>query len=105
MSSMRDTALRSPEQLGALVRALRKQKNLSQAALADQLGVERKWVLRLEAGNPKAELGLVLKALTALGWQAILRDPNQPAQRSQQPSAPTSRLDEVFRRLERPTRK
>jgi len=98
---MKDTALRSAEQLGLTIRLKRKEKDLSQSTLAELLGVERKWVLRLEAGNPKAELGLVLKALKALGIRASLSDEAGPPH----PRASTSRLDEVFRRLQTPVRK
>ena len=100
MSSMKDTTLRSAEQLGMTIRLKRKEKGLSQNRLAEMLGVERKWVLRLEAGNPKAELGLVLKTLNALSLRASLSD-DRPLARE----ASTSRLDEVFRRLQRPVRK
>jgi HTH-type transcriptional regulator/antitoxin HipB len=101
---MKDTVLRNANQLGSLIRIKRKEKSLSQSALAAQLGVERKWVLRLESGNPKAELGLVLKALAALGIQATLSD--HGAVQPRRESVPTpSRLDEVFRRLQRPAHK
>ena len=100
MSPMKDTTLRSAEQLGMTIRLKRKEKGLSQNRLAEMLGVERKWVLRLEAGNPKAELGLVLKTLNALSLRASLND-DRPLSRE----ASTSRLDEVFRRLQRPVRK
>jgi HTH-type transcriptional regulator / antitoxin HipB len=103
MSLMKDTYLRNPDQLGAILRSKRKEKGLSQTALAELLGVERKWVLRLEAGNPKAELGLVLKTLDALGIRASLSDQSRPANKPS--SAPTSRLDEVFHRLQRAARK
>jgi HTH-type transcriptional regulator/antitoxin HipB len=105
MSFMKDTTLRSAEQLGLTIRLRRKEKSLSQSALAELLGVERKWVLRLEAGNPKAELGLVLKALKALGIRADLSDQDRPPPDNEHRHPSTSRLDEVFRRLERPVRK
>jgi HTH-type transcriptional regulator / antitoxin HipB len=73
---MKDITLQNAEQLGMTIRSRRKEKSLSQAALAELLGVERKWVLRLEAGNAKAELGLVLKALRALDIRASLGDQN-----------------------------
>lgn len=97
---MRDTALRNVEQLGATIRLKRKEMGLSQSALAEQLGVERKWVLRLEAGNPKAEFALVLKALEFVGASVLLRD--KAAQMSKGKPAEVSRLDEVFSRLQRP---
>jgi len=105
MSNMKDIPLRTVEKLGSTIRLKRKEKGLSQAALAARLGVERKWVLRLEAGNHAAELGLVLKALEALGVQAFLIDGDKAISSAGQRSAPASRLDEVFRRLERPVRK
>jgi HTH-type transcriptional regulator / antitoxin HipB len=105
MSYMKDTPLRNVEQLGSIIRLKRKEKGLSQTALAAKLGVERKWVLRLEAGNHTAELGLVLKALEALGIQVFLSDRDKATSSTGQRYASPSRLDEVFRRLERPARK
>jgi HTH-type transcriptional regulator/antitoxin HipB len=101
---MKDTTLRSPEQLGMTVRLRRNEKGLSQNRLAEFVGVERKWVLRLEAGNPKAELGLVLKTLNALGLRASLSEEERTLSHEDR-HASTSRLDEVFRRLQRPARK
>ena len=94
VSLMKDIRWQNAEQLGRAVRIKRLEKGLSQSALAAQLGVERKWVVRLESGNPKAALGLVLKVLNTLAIQASLGD--------EKPRAP-SRLDEVFRRLQRPS--
>lgn len=102
MSPMKDILLRSAEQLGMTVRLKRKEKGLSQTALAELLGVERKWVLRLEAGNSKAELGLVIKTLDALGIHASLSEQGRSAKGR---AASSSRLDEVFRRVQRPDRK
>ena len=39
----------------------------SQSHLATQIGVTRQWVMALESGKPRLELGLVLRALGALG--------------------------------------
>ena len=104
MSSMKDITLRNPEQLGRAVRLKRREKGLSQNALAAQLGVDRKWVIHLEAGNPKAELGLVFKTLDTLKLQASLSDEDRPSPGNNRRLAP-SRLDEVFRQLQRPERK
>lgn len=98
MSPMKDTTLRSAEQLGLTVRLKRKERGLSQSALAELLGVERKWVLRLEAGNPKAEFALIMKALETLGVSLVLRD---EARAGTSKRAEPSRLDEVFSRLQR----
>lgn len=104
MSLMKDTRLRNPEQLGRSIRLKRLEKRLSQSALAALLGVERKWVIRLEVGNPKAEFGLVLKTLDALNLRATLTDADRSAPDENRRTEP-SRLDEVFRRLQRPERK
>jgi HTH-type transcriptional regulator / antitoxin HipB len=58
--------VRTPADLGAVVRDRRKQLQLNQAVLAKQIGVSRQWVIDLEHGHARAELGLVLRALDAL---------------------------------------
>jgi transcriptional regulator with XRE-family HTH domain len=102
---MKDIHWQNPEQLGRAARLKRQEKGLSQSALAAQLGVERKWVIRLEYGNPKAELGLVLKALNVLGLRAFLGDEKSPSSRKDGRISEPSRLDEVFRQLQRSERK
>lgn len=97
MSLMKDSTVENVQRLGYLVRLKRQEKGISQAALAAELGVERKWVLKLEAGNAGAELGLVLRALGALGLHVIVSE--------QGLAAAPSVLDEVFRRLQRTDQK
>jgi transcriptional regulator with XRE-family HTH domain len=96
---MKDTTPRNPEQLGRAIRLKRLEKGISQNVLAAQIGVGRKWVIHLEAGNQKAELGLVLKALDALQLQATLGEATSTATGNANRSG---RLDEVFNRLQRP---
>ena len=59
--------IRTPTDLGAVIRDRRKQLDLDQAELAERIGVNRKWVIGIERGRVRAELGLVLRALDALG--------------------------------------
>ncbi len=103
MSSMKDITLRTAEQLGAAIRLKRKEKNLTQSELAKRLGAERKWVINLESGNSKAEIGLVLRALEALNLSASLIDAD--AQKTRGILRDPSPLDEVFRNLQRTSRK
>jgi transcriptional regulator with XRE-family HTH domain len=98
MSSMKDTILRTPEQLGATIRLKRREKGLTQSGLAKLLGAERKWVINLESGNSKAEIGLVLRALEALNLRASLTDGGRPGARGG--LRDPSRLDQVFQRLQ-----
>lgn len=60
-------------ELGLRMRDQRLELGLSQAALAKQIGVDRAWVIRVERGNAGAEIGLVLKALNALGLDLDVR--------------------------------
>jgi len=54
------------EDIGALVRERRRERGLSQQALADSVGVSRQWIVAIEAGKARAELGLVLRLLNVL---------------------------------------
>lgn len=71
MSALADTAppmnLRNPTDVGLLVRQRRRELGLDQAGLAERIGVSRQWVVEIEAGKARAEIGLVLRALRALG--------------------------------------
>jgi HTH-type transcriptional regulator/antitoxin HipB len=58
--------VRTPADLGAVIRDRRKQRKLDQAAFAKQIGVSRQWVIAIERGHARAELGLVLRAADAL---------------------------------------
>jgi HTH-type transcriptional regulator/antitoxin HipB len=59
--------IRTPADLGAVIRDRRKHLKLDQAALAKRIGVSRPWVIEIERGHPRAELGLVLRAFDVLG--------------------------------------
>jgi HTH-type transcriptional regulator / antitoxin HipB len=59
--------LRTPKDVGALIRQRRLDLGLSQLELAQRVGVSRQWIVDVERGKPRAELGLVLRALDALG--------------------------------------
>jgi HTH-type transcriptional regulator/antitoxin HipB len=71
--------IRTPADLGAVIRDRRKQLKLDQATFARRIGVSRQWVIQIEYGRPRAELGLVLRALDALDIQldANAREPHR----------------------------
>ncbi len=96
MFYMKNIAIRTTPALGAAVKTRRLELGWSQAKLADHLRVQRQWVIRLEAGAVGAEIGTVLKALTALGLSIVIG--NEPSDASKR-AAPTSNLDDVFARL------
>ena len=75
--------------LGRLVQLERKSRRMTAQDLADRLGVTRGTLQRLEAGDPKVELGLAFEACAILGI-ALFED-----------DAPglTARLNETHQRL------
>jgi HTH-type transcriptional regulator/antitoxin HipB len=58
--------IRTPKEIGLLVRDQRKRLGLTQDGLARRLGTSRLWVVQLEQGKPTLQLGLVLAALNDL---------------------------------------
>jgi len=59
--------IRNAKEIGALVRENRLKLNLSQAQLAERVGVSRLWIIQLEKGKSTAQLDLVLRTLDILG--------------------------------------
>ena len=78
---MHDIALRVPNQLGAILRALRKTRGLTQQQLAQQLGVTRQAVSLLEQRPEAATLERLMRVLSLLEVDVVLhpRDPNAAA--------------------------
>lgn len=58
--------VRTPQDIGALLRERRQKAGLDQAELARRVGVSRQWLVEVERGKPRAEIGLVLRALNVL---------------------------------------
>src|SRR5271168_3516741 len=58
--------IRNPTDLGAFIRDRRSQLGLDQAELAERSGTSRKWLIEVEQGKPRAEIGLILRTLKAL---------------------------------------
>jgi len=65
----------TPEGIGALIKATRKQQGLLQAELAAASGVGLRFLIELEAGKPTAQLGKALEVLAALGCQVRICTP------------------------------
>ena len=64
---MQNIKLRTPTDIGSLIKDRRKVLNLDQLELAKLIGVSRFWVNQTERGNPGASLGNVLRAFAVLG--------------------------------------
>ena len=59
--------IRTPEDLGLLLRAVRKHARVRQDDLAATAGVSKQFASDVENGKPTAQLGLVLKLLSEAG--------------------------------------
>lgn len=64
----------TPAELGAIVRAARKRHGMTQADFADLAGVGRRFLIELEQGKPRLELGKVLIVLAAAGIDLIAQE-------------------------------
>jgi HTH-type transcriptional regulator/antitoxin HipB len=58
--------IRTPLEFGLVIREKRRQRELSQAELARKVGVSRQWIVGVERGKSRSELGLVLQTLNVL---------------------------------------
>lgn len=58
---------RTPEQLGAAIRARRKALNITQKELAMTSGTGLRFIVDLEKGKPTCQLGKTLLVLRSLG--------------------------------------
>ena len=64
--------LRTPIDLGSAIRDRRRRLHLGQDELAVRVGVSRKWIVDVEKGRPRVQIGLVLRTLEALGLRVSL---------------------------------
>lgn len=69
--------VRSPADIGALVRSARKEQNLRQDELAGVSGVGLRFIVDLEAGKPTAQIGKVLQVLQTLGCSIDILAPGE----------------------------
>lgn len=75
--------IHTPMQLAPLLRALRKQRGLTQADLARQLGVTRQAVTTLERRPETATFERLMKVWALLGLEVSLRERPSPADPSE----------------------
>ena len=73
--------------LGRAIRQRRKDLGWDQASLATRAGVGRQWVVEVEKGKARAEVGLVLRTLRTLGLSLDLSVQSQPPGPSHKPAS------------------
>ena len=86
--------IRTPLDLGLAIRDRRRKLKLSQTELARKAGVGRQWVVAIEHGKSRAELGLVLRTLSALDLPLTI-DPGDRLLRSSDNMTPAD-IDAVI---------
>ncbi len=64
--------IRTAIDLGATIREHRRRLELDQRTLAQKAGVGRQWLVEVEGGKPRAEVGLILRTLDALGLSVLI---------------------------------
>jgi len=66
---------KSPKQLGAAIRARRKQLKVTQKDLAMTCGTGLRFIIDLEKGKPTCQIGKILQVLQALGLKLQIASP------------------------------
>jgi len=90
--------IQTPADLGLTIRDRRKRMGLAQQSLADRVGVSRQWIVEVEAGKSRAEIGLILRTLRELGIQLDATSELKPgSSKRSQPSVPD--LDRIVDRF------
>jgi HTH-type transcriptional regulator/antitoxin HipB len=84
--------IRTPADLGALIRDRRIKLALDQQSLARKVGVSRQCIVEVEKGKPRAEIGLLLRTIDALGIQ-LMTEEDVPGKKRQ--SAPAVDIDSI----------
>ncbi len=64
--------VRTAADIGLAIRERRRAAGWDQEALARRAKVSRQWIVEIEKGKPRAEIGLVLRTLEALGLDVSL---------------------------------
>jgi HTH-type transcriptional regulator / antitoxin HipB len=77
--------IRTPIDLGAVIRERRMKLGLDQKTLATQVGVSRQWIVDVEKGKPRAPLSLVLRTVEALGIHLVADQQAKPQTQSGPP--------------------
>ena len=72
--------VKTPSDIGTLIRSARKEQNLRQGELAGVAGVGLRFIVDLEAGKPTAQIGKVLQVLQTLGCSVDILAPGERRQ-------------------------
>lgn len=66
--------IRTVNELGATIRRARKQRGWTQDELAVRAGISRRTLVALEGGNPRGEIGIVVRVIAALDRELAINE-------------------------------
>jgi HTH-type transcriptional regulator/antitoxin HipB len=75
----------SPKQLGATIRARRRQLKVTQKDLAMTCGTGLRFIIDLEKGKPTCQIGKILQVLHALGLRLQIATPGADTGKGEKP--------------------
>ena|SRR5579872_343421 len=87
--------VRNPIDIGLVIRERRRKLDLDQETLARRVKVSRQWIIEIEKGKPRAEIGLVLRTLAALDL-ALSVDPETVASSPETDRVPSIDIDAIL---------
>ena len=76
---------KNPEQLGAAIRARRRELNVTQKDLAMTCGTGLRFIIDLEKGKPTCQIEKILQVLQALGLQLQIVSPGVDTGQGEKP--------------------
>ena len=83
----------TPAQLGHQIRALRRQRNLSQAALGKKIGLSQERISVIENHSERISVDQLLTVLMALGANLVLQEKDSPSEEKPRNVLPPSGED------------
>ena len=92
--------IRTDTDLGAFIRERRTQLGMDQITLAKKTGTSRKWLVEVEQGKPRAEIGLILRTLKTLGVSIDLKV-ESPLAASSSTKARTPNINDILDTLKK----
>lgn len=84
--------------MGGQIRLARKQRKMSEADLAERIGVARSTLQLIEKGHPKVEIGLVFEAAALTGVPLFVTEPSRLASQIERVEDKLALLPQSIRR-------
>jgi len=70
--------VRTPEQLGQVLKSCRQQRGLTQSDVGSRVGIQQSRISQIELHGAPATIETLYKLLSALGLALVLRDKTMP---------------------------